>query len=49
MPAIESRMIQTFWETTYRALPGREAFEHREKEEAELKEQEEAALRKALY
>ncbi len=49
MPAIESRMIQTFWETTYRALPGREAFERREKEEAELKEQEEAALRKALY
>ena len=49
IPSIENKMIQSFWETTYHALPGRVDFEYREKEEADRKKQEAANIRKAQY
>ncbi len=49
IPGIDNKMIQSFWDSTYHAIPGRADFERREKEEADRKKQAAADIRKAQY
>jgi len=48
-PSMDNKMIQSFWEATCHAHPGKVGFEQSEKEEADRRKREAADIRRAQY